>query len=73
MLTKKEQKLVVEHYIQNWYDWRMSRDRDFKLACGARMTGAVAISKLLKIPASLFAEARKKAESEVGKDGSLKA
>lgn len=67
MLTKKEQKLVVDYYIQSWYDWRLTKDRDFKLACGAHMTAAVAISKLLKIPAKLFADERKLAESQVGR------
>ena len=66
MVTKKEQKLIVDYYVSNWINWLKTGDRDFKISSGARMDAAISLSKLLKIPAKLFAKGRNAASDEIG-------
>jgi hypothetical protein len=57
-MLKREQRVLLDYYIEclGWH--RATKDQDMKASYGAMMGALVELSKRLKIPARLFAEAR---------------
>lgn len=57
-MLKREQRALVEYYIECLTLYNGSRDEGMIQTYGARMVALVEVSKRLNVPAKMFEEAR---------------